>query len=66
MPQKHNIKWVGYSSTENTWELPSNIIPQEMLDSFEQKQLDYSRFTQSQGDQVSRKLINKKDFIVNK
>ena len=63
------IKWVGYLSTENTWELPSNV-PQEMLDTFEQKQMDYSSSTQEPmrsglGNRATRKLTSQKDFIVN-
>ena len=32
------IKWKGYSSKENTWELPTNI-PGDMLDGFKQEQV---------------------------
>ena len=64
------IKWIGYSSTEITWELPSNI-PKEILDAFEQKLLDHSTSTQEPRrsglrDRATRKLTAKKDFIVNK
>ena len=35
------VKWKGYSIKENTWELPTNI-PDNMLDEFEQGQVQQS------------------------
>ena len=46
------VKWLGYASTENTWELQTNI-PRDMLDSFEQtqrwtkKRIERSQYAQS-------------------
>ncbi len=36
---EYNVEWLGYSSTENSWELPSNI-PSSMLDAYEQSILN--------------------------
>lgn len=64
------IKWLGYSSKENTWELPSNI-PQALLNEYEQSLMDHSSSDEPPRraglrDRSSRKLTKKPDFIVNK
>ena len=65
--QKHQyeyfVKWQGYSSTDNTWELPENI-PNDMLDNYEQNLLS-SKSIRKSGLRQNRKLISKKDFILN-
>ena len=62
------VKWVGYCSDENTWELPSNI-PLPILNEYEQKLLDHSSgkepLRSGLRDRVSRKLTSRPDFIVN-
>ena len=35
---EYKVKWLGYDSKENTWELPSNI-PDKMLNDYEQSVL---------------------------
>lgn len=66
---EYKVKWLGYSCSENTWELPTNI-PSSMLDAYEQAILDVSSREQPrrQGlrDRATRKILNKPDFIVNK
>ena len=64
---EYKVKWLGYSSTENSWELPSNI-PSSILDAYEQSILNTSsREPRRQGlrDRSTRKVLSKPDFIVN-
>ena len=61
------IKWLGYSSKENTWELPSNI-PADMLDQYERSILDpHSTEPRRAGlrDRSTIKSTSKPDFILN-
>jgi len=63
------VKWIGYASAENTWELPSNI-PSVQLNTFESSQLvGASTATTSERsglrDRTTRRLKNKPDYIVN-
>ena len=61
------IKWVGYSSKENTWELPS-VIPSIILDKFERSLLDaHSDEPRRPGlrERSKLKTPNKPDFILN-
>ena len=52
------VKWLGYSSTENTWELPTNIPP-DLLNKYEN-----SIITKQRSGRTS-KAPSKPDFIVN-
>ena len=65
------IKWLGYSSSENTWELPSNI-PARLLEKYEQSLLstqaaahDGQPKRSGLRERSSRKISSKKDFILN-
>lgn len=65
------VKWQGYTSQENTWELLSNI-PGSILESYESKLLGSStssdRTPRRSGlrDKSTRKILHKSDYIVNK
>jgi len=66
---EYYVKWVGYASSENTWELPSNI-PSSMLNEFESSLLGHSSTSEEPRrlglrDRASRKLTCKPDYIVN-
>ena len=61
------IKWQGYTSSENTWELPENI-PANMLAEFEKQLLAASSQTsepRQSGLHQSRKVAHKSDYILN-
>ena len=61
------IKWQGYTSSENTWELPENI-PANMLAEFEKQLLAASSQTsepRQSGLRQSRKVAHKSDYILN-
>ena len=63
------VKWVGYSSRENTWELPSNI-PDNVLEEYEQSLLSAASTSATTlkrsglRDRETRKIANKPDFIL--
>ena len=64
------IKWKGYTSKENTWELPDNI-PKDMLDDFESTLVNARssiEAPQRSGlrDRGTCRAPPKPDFIVNK
>ena len=63
------VKWLGYSSKQNTWELPSNI-PGSVLDAYEQSILETCSTEPPRRaglrERSTLKAPNKPDFIVNK
>ena len=61
------IKWQGYTSSENTWELPENI-PANVLAEFEKQLLAASSQTSEphrSGLRQNRKVAHKADYILN-
>ena len=65
------VKWIGYSSTENTWELLTNI-PDTILETYEQSLLSKASTSSNTDvrrsglrDRATRKATNRPDFIVN-
>ena len=61
------IKWQGYTSSENTWELPENI-PTNVLAEFEKQLLAASSQTSEpcrSGLRQNRKVAHKADYILN-
>lgn len=62
------MKWLGYASAENTWELPTNIR-RDILDSFEQTQLTGTSTSDGKRSRLryrsTRRVTNKPDYIVN-
>ena len=63
------VKWQGYSSTENTWELPDNI-PSDILEEYERTLLQAQSSEEEPRrsglrDRSTRKITGKHDFILN-
>lgn len=66
---EYKIKWLGYDSKENTWELPSNI-PDRMLNDYERSVISTATKTSEPRRSGLRprstlKSKVKEDFIVN-
>lgn len=65
---EYKVKWLGYDSKVNTWELPSNI-PDKMLNDYEQSILTVANRSESRRSGLcprsSLKSTVKDDFIVN-
>lgn len=65
---EYRVKWLGYDTKENTWELPSNI-PNRLLNEYEQSILSTSDATEPRRSGLrprsSLKSTVKDDFIVN-
>ena len=64
------VKWQGYSASENTWELPSNIPP-FLLEEYEQTILHSQSTVTGEPrrsglrDRSTRKVTEKHDYILN-
>ena len=57
------VKWCGYSNSDNTWELPSNV-PDSILTAFERTLTEPNTpRPRPQGLRQSRKIIHRDDFI---
>ena len=57
------VKWYGYSDSENTWELPSNV-PDSILSAFERTLAEPNTpRPRRQGLRQARKIIHRDDFI---
>ena len=65
------MKWIGYYSTENTWELLTNI-PDAILGTYKQSLLNKASTSSNTDvrrsglrDRATNKATNRPDFIVN-
>ena len=59
------VKWYGYTDSDNTWELPSNI-PDKLLTDFETKQVQPSMsVSQREGLRQNRKIVRREDYVLN-
>ncbi len=60
------VKWCGYSDSDNTWELPSNV-PDDIQSAFERTLVEPSSNPRPrpQGLRQSRSVAHRKDYILN-
>lgn len=64
------VKWLGYSTSENTWELPTNI-PSDILDNYEKSALISASASKDSStvsrpglrDRTKRRVPNRPDYI---
>lgn len=64
--KQYLIKWVGYSESDNTWELKSNLFCTEMLEEYEKNKRDNAKKDKNlnQEPKDASNITDKKDKII--